>query len=319
MILVFVEHAEGDVLLTSREAMTFGRGLAAELGVPLHAAFVGGEPAPLALACGTYGADVVHAVGGATSDTYAPVAWARALAGIAGSARAVAVVASGTDRGAEVLAHLGAITDLPLAAGCVSATPGDPFRVTRQRYGGSLLEDATIDGAIKLLGMAPHAVAAEEAASPSTPEVRPFEPVLEEADVRVRLTDRELAEPGSISLADARVVVGGGRGVGGAEGFKPLEELARRLGGTVGVSRAVTSAGWRPHSEQVGQTGARIAPDLYIACGISGATQHIVGCRGAKRILAINTDRDAPMVTAADYAVIGDLHEVIAAVLAELP
>jgi len=123
---------------------------------------------------------------------------------------------------------------------------------------------------------------------------------------------------GRVSLADARVVVGGGRGVGGPEAFAALEELAGLLGGAVGVSRVVTSAGWRPHSEQVGQTGTRIAPDLYIACGISGAIQHIVGCRSAKAILAINTDPDAPIMGRATHAVIGDLHTVIPSINAEL-
>ncbi len=121
-----------------------------------------------------------------------------------------------------------------------------------------------------------------------------------------------------ISLTDARVVVGGGRGVGSAEAFSELEELAAVLGAAVGVSRVVTSAGWRPHSQQIGQTGLRIAPDLYIACGISGAIQHIVGAKAAKRILAINTDRDAPIMSVADYAVIGDLHQVVPAITAEI-
>jgi electron transfer flavoprotein alpha subunit len=107
------------------------------------------------------------------------------------------------------------------------------------------------------------------------------------------------------------VVVGGGRGVGSAAGFAPLEELASLLGGVVGVSRVVTSEGWRPHTQQVGQTGTKITPELYLACGISGAIQHIAGCSGAKHIIAINTDPGAPMMARADYAVIGDLHEVV--------
>jgi electron transfer flavoprotein alpha subunit len=205
-----------------------------------------------------------------------------------------------------------------LAANCTEIAAGDPFTVTRQRWGGSLLEEAHVKGRIKLLTLAPHALTAE--ASPSRSEVttRPFAPVLDDKDFRVRLLPQVEADTGKISLAQARVVVGGGRGVGSAEGFVSLEELADLLGGAVGCSRAVTSLGWRPHSDQVGQTGTRIAPDLYVACGISGAIQHMVGCRAAKHILAINTDPGAPIVAQADYAVIGDVQKVLTAVNAEI-
>jgi electron transfer flavoprotein alpha subunit len=121
-----------------------------------------------------------------------------------------------------------------------------------------------------------------------------------------------------VSLREAKVVIGGGRGVGSAEGFAIIEELAGLLGGAVGCSRVVTSAGWRPHTDQVGQTGTKISADLYVACGISGATQHVAGAKGAKRILAINNDPEAPILAVADYAVIGDLHEVVPAISAEL-
>ena len=131
-------------------------------------------------------------------------------------------------------------------------------------------------------------------------------------------TERVGAASGGISLEDAKVVVSGGRGVGSAEGFAVIEELAALLGGAVGCSRAVTSAGWRPHSDQVGQTGTKVAPEIYIACGISGATQHMAGCKGAKRLLAINSDGEASIFAHADYGVIGDLHAVLPAVVAEL-
>ncbi|MEY2553922.1 MAG: electron transfer flavoprotein alpha subunit, partial [Ilumatobacteraceae bacterium] len=121
-----------------------------------------------------------------------------------------------------------------------------------------------------------------------------------------------------VTLATAPVVVSGGRGVGSADGFAPLLELAAQLGGVVGCSRAVTNLGWRNHTDQVGQTGTRIAPDIYIACGISGAIQHWVGAMASKKILAINTDPEANMVTKADYAVIGDLHQVVPAITAEV-
>ena len=131
-------------------------------------------------------------------------------------------------------------------------------------------------------------------------------------------TERVGAASGGISLEDAKVVVSGGRGVGSSEGFAVIEELAALLGGAVGCSRAVTSAGWRPHSDQVGQTGTKVAPEIYIACGISGATQHMAGCKGAKRLLAINADGEASIFAHADYGVIGDLHAVLPAVVAEL-
>ena len=134
----------------------------------------------------------------------------------------------------------------------------------------------------------------------------------------MRVRERVAPPAGGVSLADAKVVVTGGRGVGSAEGFGVIEEVAGLLEGAVGCSRAVTMAGWRPHTDQVGQTGNKIAPEIYIACGVSGATQHIAGCKGAKRILAVNTDPEAPIMSVADYAVIGDLHEVLPAISAEL-
>jgi electron transfer flavoprotein alpha subunit len=144
-----------------------------------------------------------------------------------------------------------------------------------------------------------------------------FRPQLTESDLITKVVDREVTFEG-ITLATAPVVVSGGRGVGGPEGFAPLEELAALLGGVVGCSRVVTNNGWRPHSDQVGQTGTVVAPDLYIACGISGAIQHWVGMMASKTIVAINTDAQASMVTKAHYAVLGDLHEIIPAIVEEL-
>src|SRR5262249_19669512 len=169
----------------------------------------------------------------------------------------------------EVLAHVAARTDLPLAANCVEVRPGEPFEVTRVRWGGSLLEDARLGGAVKLLTVASHAIAAEALAPTGEAAIETFSPALSDQELRVRIVGRVEPDRSKILLADAKVVVSGGRGVGSAEGFWVFQELADLLGAAVGCSRAVTSLGWRPHSDQVGQTGVRVAPDVYIACGIS--------------------------------------------------
>jgi electron transfer flavoprotein alpha subunit len=242
---------------------------------------------------------------------YAPGAWAAALADAARERAPLAVLAPGSDRGNELLAHVGALLDLPMAANCTAVTLSEPASVTRVRWGGSLLEEARLHGSPVLATVAPHALAPRPFATlPRSLAAAPDSPV--------RVMERIEAESGGISLTDAPVVVSGGRGVGSAEGFAVIEELASLLGGAVGCSRAVTSAGWRPHSDQVGQTGTKISPELYIACGISGATQHMAGCKGAKKLLAINSDGEASIFANADYGVIGDLHEVLPAVATEI-
>jgi electron transfer flavoprotein alpha subunit len=313
VILGLVEHDRGRLEERSLEMLTLARRLARELGRPLHAVLVGEEARPLAARLPAFGVSAVHVAGDARLREYAPGGWARAVATLVEAEHPMAVLAAGTDRGNEVMAHVAARTSLAMAANCTEVQPGDAYLVTRLRWGGSLLEEARLAGAVKLLTVAPHAVPAEEAPVPGPPAVHELAPAFTEADLRVRVTGRIEAARGGISLTDARVVISGGRGVGSPEGFKALEELARLLNAAVGCSRVATSLGWRPHADQVGQTGTRIAPELYIACGVSGAIQHMVGCKGAKRILAINTDAEAPILAKADYAVIGDLHAVLPA------
>jgi electron transfer flavoprotein alpha subunit len=204
-----------------------------------------------------------------------------------------------------------------MAANCTALTLGEPAAVTRMRWGGSLLEEALLHGSPLLLTVAAHAVAAQPLEA-GTVQTLPVATSLSPADAVVRVLEHVPAAGGGVSLTDADVVVSGGRGVGSAEGFAVIEELAALLGGAVGCSRAVTSAGWRPHTDQVGQTGTKVSPEIYIACGISGATQHMAGCKGAKKLLAINPDGEASIFAHADYAVIGDLHEVVPAISTEI-
>jgi electron transfer flavoprotein alpha subunit len=318
VILGLLEHDRGELNPLSLELLTFGRRLANRAGAPLHAVLVGAVARPLVEQLRPYGVTAAHVIEDPRLDDYAPEAWAESVVQLIAAVGPQVVIAAGSDRGNEMMAHVAARSDLPLAANCTAAEPGDPFRVTRVRWGGSLLEEADLDGAVKLLTVVPHGAAAEEATGGGEVDVAPFVPVLSDEEFRVRVSARDELEIDKVSLPTARVVVGGGRGLGSADAFAALDELADLLGGAVGCSRAVTSLGWRPHSDQIGQTGTRIAPDLYIACGISGAIQHMVGCKGAKRVLVINTDQHAPIVARADYAVIGDAREVVPALVAEL-
>ncbi|MGA2009721.1 MAG: electron transfer flavoprotein subunit alpha/FixB family protein [Solirubrobacteraceae bacterium] len=286
-VLVYVED-QGDEL--SQQAAVFARSVAG-------------------------GGDVVAVSIDAAGGGYAPAAWAQTLVELIAARAATALVGPGSDRGNEVLAHVAAKLDQPMSANCVSATAGDPASVVRVRWGGSLLEEARLHGAPLLLTSAAHAVAAEPLGDVEAVPVTASASALDQA---VRVSERIPAATGGVSLADAGVVVSGGRGVGSADGFAVIEELAALLGGAVGCSRAVTSAGWRPHADQVGQTGTKVSPEIYIACGISGATQHMAGCKGAKRLLAINPDGEASIFASADYAVIGDLHEVVPAISQEI-
>jgi electron transfer flavoprotein alpha subunit len=314
-VLCLVEHDGSEAIDASLRALSFARGLAESTGDTLAAALVGEAPATVVDSLGAFGVSGVSSIEPEGLIPYAPMAWARALLGLVTLSSATALVAAGTDRGNEVMAHAGAMTGLAMAADCLRASrTGSNVSLARQRWAGSLIEEAVVEQSPVLLTVAFDGVAPVPARVPISPTLAHYSPPLNNADLAVRVSDWTQLTTG-ISLAEARVVVGGGRGVGGADGFAPIEELADLLGAAVGVSRAVTSAGWRPHSQQVGQTGTRISPDLYIACGISGAIQHLAGCQSAKHVVAVNTDPDAPIISRADYAVIGDLSAIIPALV----
>jgi electron transfer flavoprotein alpha subunit len=311
-VLVLVEHDRGEVVPAALEALTFARTLGEVVALTIGAAADGATQQ-----LGEYGAVEVHQAHHDMLGDYNPAAWGDVLVGAVRFVAPDSVVATGTDVGNEVLAHAAAVLDLPMAANCLGVEATDPLRVRRVRWGGSLIETAEIVADVGLLSVAEHAIAAAPAAEPEPATPRPFDAVLDPAVARSAVVER-VDRPAGVTLATAPVVVGGGRGVGSADGFAVLEELATLLGGVVGCSRVVTNNGWRNHTDQVGQTGTRIAPEIYIACGISGAIQHWVGAMSSKRILAINTDPGANLVTKADYAVIGDLHEVVPAISAEI-
>lgn len=312
-VLTIIDAGDDGITEPSRELLTFVRSLADDVS----AAVLGASGDGLADRVARFGVTALHVVEHELLADYGPDTWAESIVQLIDVLRPDAVLAAGTDRGNEVMAHVAARSDLPMAANCTEIRPGDAWTLTRLRWGGMLLEEARLEAPIKLATMSPHAVEPTGAEAVTSVDVATFRPDLDERLARTTVRDRTTRGEG-VTLTTAPVVIAGGRGVGSGEGFGVLEQLADLLGGVVGCSRVATNNGWRPHSDQVGQTGARIAPDLYIACGISGATQHWVGCMDSKNILALNIDRNAPLVTKADYAVIADLHEMLPAIVEEV-
>ena len=320
MLLVVLEHDRGAMDEAAREALTFGRGLSAQMGAPLHAALIGANDADLVAEAGAFGAEAVYTVVGDVLADFGPEAWGEAAAELIRRLEPGAVLAGGSERGNEIMAQVAARLDLPMVANCIDVQAdggAGEWTMTRQQWGGSLLEDARLTSERPLLTTGLHTLAAQPAETAASPSAEAVEIDLDPSLARTMVKDRVVLEAG-VTLSTAPVVIGGGRGVGSPEAFAPLEELAAMLGGRVGCSRAVTNNGWRPHSDQVGQTGTRITPEIYIASGISGAIQHWVGAKASKHILAINIDPEANMVVKADWAVIADLHEVIPAITEEI-
>ena len=342
-ILVMLDHDRGVSDPVSYQAVGFANCFDSTF---VHTVLIGSGAAHLADSARESSPNVSWLVEHPALSDFAPEAWADAIIALATHMEAVFIVGPGTERGNEVLAHVAAAFDATFVSNVTSVDvyngadwnsatgTADQFRLTRARWGGSLSETVLLDHRaqsellvldredfsseppITVLSCAPQAFETPQR-SGMLATVQKFTPELRENARRTRVKERITLGAG-ISLQTAPVVVSGGRGVGSAEAFAPLAELAELLGGAVGCSRVVTNQGWRPHADQVGQTGKRVAPQLYIACGISGAIQHWIGMKAAECVLAINLDPDAPMVTKADYAVIGDLHEVIPAIIEEL-
>ncbi len=322
MILVWAETGtDGALAETTAESITLVRDVLAAADEPVEALLVGPDPRLQQLRgqLGELGVVAMLHADDERLHAYGAAAWAAALTSAARARGARAVVAAGTPRGSELMAHVAAELDVAMAANVVDVDSAEPLHVSRQVMGGSVLEEMRLDDAVAVLTVAGHARQVRPADTGTTPELVPVAVDLT-AHHLVGLVSRvEHADGEDTSrLTRARVVIGAGRGVGRADGFDDLLELTELLDGCLGVSRVVTNLGWRPHHEQVGQTGSRISPDLYIACGISGAIQHWAGCQSARTIVAVNTDPDAPMVARADYAVIGDLHEIVPELNAEL-
>ena len=307
MILVYADHDRGELDPLALQVVSAARGLDADV----DALIVGPNAEKCVDDLASAGVRTVHHGTNAAIDDYTPRASASAVITVMDRLEPRAVLAAGTPRGSEVLAHVASIKDLPLVTECseIALTGSGTAEVTRARWGGNLLERSEVSADVLLATVQAHAFAVSEDAGDA--QVEAFDVPVTDADLEVSIVERTGAAETGVGLAEAKVVISGGRGMDGPEAFGMLEELADILGGAVGCSRVVTAAGWRPHAEQVGQTGTKVAPDLYIAFGISGATQHIAGCKSAKTLIAVNTDGQAPIMTHADYAVVDNLHTLL--------
>lgn len=318
-VLAVVDHDRGLITPASLGVLTAGRNLAKQINTNFEALTIGADADVLTETISKYGATIVHQAHHPALVDFGPEAWGESIAQVVRITLPQVVIGSGTDRGNEIIAQAAARLDLPAAMNCTEFSSNfdgtQSLQLVRARWGGSLMEESQIEASIKLVTLANHTVEPVERPGSTTMSVINVD--LDSSVLHSFVRDR-VERVSGVTLATSPVVVSGGRGVGSAEGFAPLEDLAKLLNGVVGCSRAVTNNGWRNHTDQVGQTGTRIAPEIYIACGISGAIQHWVGAMASKNILAINIDPQANIVTKASYAVIGDLHEVVPAISAEI-
>ncbi len=317
MILALIERDHGRISPYSLQLLTYTHTLAKGDFTNVKAVVIGHNVQALTSELRKYSPDGIIIIEDERLKNFNGEAWAESIIQLAEAKEPTIIMAAATDRGNEVLAHIGARLDLPMSAYTSAIQGGTEKEITRLRWGSSLLEKTVLKGKPLLITLVINLVKAEEI-SGNSPIIEEFQVELSDKAFRVKLTGWEEDADSGSSLTSASIVIGGGRGVGSADGFSVLEALAECIDGAVGGSRVATNNGWIPHTRQVGLTGNRIAPKLYIACGISGAVQHLVGCKGAKKIMVINNDPQAPFFTKADYGVIGDLHEILPAITDEL-
>ena len=312
-IFVWVEQFKGQPGGASWEAIGTARRLAGETGGSVVACVFGGEGMePLAQEAISYGADRALLAEDGTLSDFRVEPQAALLAKVVREAEPVAVIIGATFRGRELGPALAVELDTGCIADCIALEFEDGQLVaTRPIYAGKLLSRCTIpERRPQIFTTRVRAFPRPEPDAARSGEVVEVEPVLAEDDIATKVTGFDATE-GGVSLADASIIVSGGRGVGGPEGFEPVRELAQTLGAALGSSRAAVDAGWIPYEHQVGQTGKTVSPDLYIACGISGAIQHQAGMRTSKVIVAINKDPEAPIFKLAHYGIVGDLFKVV--------
>ncbi|MCL4870983.1 MAG: electron transfer flavoprotein subunit alpha/FixB family protein [Anaerolineae bacterium] len=315
-VWVWLEHQDSLMAAISKETISAARQVANNLGQPLTALLFGQDVAGVAAAAFDLGVDAVIGADDPVLATFRVSAAAPLVVDLIKERQPAVFLAGHTSTGRDLTAWLAADLDAGLVSDAIQlAVDGDRVVVTRPVYAGKLLGNIRITEGLQLITLRSRAFPAAEATG-QTGTAEWLTVSLDEADVPEKLI-AFAGRDGGVNLSDAKIIVSGGRGVGGPEGFAPVQALADVLGGAMGASRAAVDAGWVPYDHQVGQTGKTVSPDLYIACGISGAIQHQAGMRTAKTIVAINKDADAPIFKLAHYGVVGDLFKILPALTEE--
>ncbi len=305
-VLIIAEQQDGVFRKVTFEALSEGKRIAGEMGGGLKALVLGSNIGEMAPELAKYGADAILAADAPALANYVTDLYANVAARVIEAHQPAVVLMGATAQGRDLAARLAARLNAAIAMDCIAlkVDSGD-LVATRPMYGGKVLAEVGLSGAPRIAVIRPNAM--DITASAGAGAVEPVDATAEES--RLSVVEKHL-ETGKTELTEADVVVSGGRGMGGAD-YSIVEELADALGGAVGASRSAVDEGWRPHADQVGQTGKVVSPSLYVACGISGAIQHFAGMSSSRVIVAVNKDPDAPIFTKADYGIVGDLFEVV--------
>jgi electron transfer flavoprotein alpha subunit len=315
-ILAFAEQRDNKFRKTAFEIVTAAKRLADAAGAEVVAVVIGDKVQPIASGLGAYGAKRVIAVEDPKLPQYSTTAFAAIVADVAKKESADVLLFPATAMGKDLAPRVAVKLDAGLAADCIALRwENSELLATRPVYAGKAMIDVRMNSGCKVFTLRPNVfTAAASGQGPASVEVSA--PGIGDAEYGTRV--KEIAQSsGKLDVAEADIIVSGGRGLKGPEHFKLIEELAAVLGAAVGASRAVVDAGWRPHDEQVGQTGKTVSPSLYIAVGISGAIQHLAGMSSSKYIVAVNKDKDAPIFQVADYGIVGDAFEILPALTQE--
>ena len=313
-VLVFAEQVDGSIRKIAYEAVSEGRRLADTIGDTVSAVVFGSSIDGIAGELAQYGADKIFVGDDPALADYTTDAYTNMLFEVVKVADPRILLFGASSRGKDLSARLAARLGVGLAMDCTALKlDGEKLIATRPMYGGKVLAEVTLEGAPQMAAIRPNVMEIVQSSKAGDVE----KVAISTGVVRTRVVEKRLEVASKIDLTEADVIVSGGRGMGGPD-FGIIEQLAEVLGGTVGASRSAVDEGWRPHSDQVGQTGKVVSPNLYIACGISGAIQHLAGMGSSKYIVAINKDPEAPIFKKADYGIVEDLFKAVPAIMAEL-